>query len=510
MAQYILSANEMQDCDNRTMTEHGIPSLVLMERAAMKVVEAIGEEYPEAYKFAVVCGPGNNGGDGVAVARMLHQKGCRVRCFTLGNSDKYTDQLKQEIAIAESYGLTIESTFDETAIAQANITIDAMFGIGLTRGLAGDYENAAVIINENANKVVAVDIPSGYDANCGKLLGNTGIKADLTVTFAYMKKGLLLADCKSAAGKIITADVGIYLDELKDKYDIIIDDTILSQIRPRPADANKGSCGKLLVIAGSENIYGACYLSAKAALSSGAGLVKIYTHKNNTESIRQNLPEAMFLGYNEYNEDELLAQLKWADTILIGPGLGTDEVSIDIFKKTIETVTKPIIIDADGINLAAASLPLLKQVAARTTVILTPHLKEMERLTGIKVADININQEQVAKDFALEYGLVVVLKNHTTIVTDGNRASYIVSGNQALATPGSGDVLAGLVASLIGQDALEKEKPLAETGECTIEKALLTASTAAYIHGKAGQKASTIYGIRGVLASHIIDNFEKI
>ena len=215
-----------------------MPSLVLMERAAMKVVEAVGQEFPEADKFVVVCGPGNNGGDGVAIARLLQLKGFRVRCFAFGNPDKFTDQLKQEIAIAETYGLTIESTFDESAIAQANITIDAMFGIGLTRGLTGDYEKAAVIINENSNKVVAVDIPSGYDANCGKLLGAVGIKADLTVTFAYMKKGLVLADCKAAAGKIITADVGIYLDEPKDKYDIIIDDTILSKIKPRPADAN--------------------------------------------------------------------------------------------------------------------------------------------------------------------------------------------------------------------------------------------------------------------------------
>lgn len=503
MAQYILSAQEMQECDNRTMTEHSMPSLVLMERAAMKVVEAIGQEYPEAYKFVVVCGPGNNGGDGVAIARLLQLKGFRVRCFVLGNPDKFTDQLKQEIAIAESYGLTIESTFDETAIAQANITIDAMFGIGLTRGLAGDFENAAVIINEKANKVVAVDIPSGYDANCGKLLGAAGIKADLTVTFAYMKKGLVLADCKAAAGKIITADVGIYLDEPKDKYDIIIDDTILSKIKPRPADAYKGSCGKLLVIAGSENIYGACYLSAKSALASGAGLVKIYTHKNNTESIRQNLPEAMYLGYNEYNEDELLAQLKWADTILIGPGLGTDEVATNILKKTLESVTTPIIIDADGINLAAASLPLLKQAAARTTVILTPHLKEMERLTGTKVADINIDQEQVAKEFAKDTGCIVVLKNHTTIVTDGTNAYYITSGNEALATPGSGDVLAGLVASLIGQKVIETEKH-------SIDNILYTASAAAYIHGKAGKTAATAYGIRGVLARHIIDNFEKI
>lgn len=496
MGQYILSAQEMQDCDNRTMTEHSVPSLVLMERAAMKVAEAIAQEFPEANKFAVVCGPGNNGGDGVAVARLLHLKGMTVRCFVMGNPDKFTDQLKQEIAIAESYGITIENKFDETAIEQSSVTIDAMFGIGLSRGLGGDFEKAAVIINEKANKVVAVDIPSGYDATCGKLLGDAGIKADLTVTFAYMKKGLSLADCKVAAGKIIVADVGIYLSEADTNYDTIIDDTIINHIKPRPVDANKGSCGKLLIIAGSENIYGACYLSAKSALSSGAGLVKIYTHKNNTESIRQNLPEAMYLGYNEYNETELQSELNWADVILIGPGLGMDETSENILKKTLESATKPVVIDADGINLAAKNRELLIQAAKRIPVILTPHLKEMERLTNIKVSDININQEQVAKDFARETGCILVLKNHTTIVTDGKKTHFITSGNEGLATPGSGDVLAGLTASLIGQNATEST--------------LITACAAAYLHGKAGAKASKIYGTKGVLASHIIDNFDRL
>lgn len=494
--QYILSAQEMQECDKRTMTEHSMPSLVLMERASLKVVEAITQEFPEASKFSVVCGPGNNGGDGVAVARLLHLKGMNVRCFVLGNPDKFTDQLKQEIAIAESYGITIENTFDETAIEQSSVTIDAMFGIGLSRGLGGEFEKATVIINEKANKVVAVDIPSGYDATCGKLLGATGIRADLTVTFAYMKKGLALGDCKVAAGKIIVADVGIYLKQDDIGYDIVIDDGILTNIKPRPVDANKGSCGKLLIIAGSENIYGACYLSAKSALAAGSGLVKIYTHTNNLEAIRQNLPEAMYLGYNEYRAKELEAQINWADVILIGPGLGTGEVSAAILKRTLEASTKPVIIDADGINLAAQNLQLLEQTSGRIPVTLTPHLKEMERLTGIKVADIKINQEQVAKDFAKDTGSIVVLKNHTTIVTDGINAYYITSGNEALATPGSGDVLAGLVASLMGQKATEST--------------LLTVSAAAYLHGKAGTNAAKVHGTRGVLASHIIENFEKI
>ena len=491
----ILSHAQMKECDTRTINEHKVPSLLLMERAAFGVVEAIDQEYPENNRFVVVCGPGNNGGDGVAIARLLHIKGMNARCFVLGNPDKYTEQLHQEIDIAESYGMAIENSFDEAAIEQDTLVVDAMFGIGLTRGLSGDFEHIANIINKNASKVVAVDIPSGFDADCGKCLGSTGVKADLTVTFAYMKKGLVLGDCKIAAGKIVTADVGIYLEKTTDQYETIVEDDILGLIQPRPADANKGTCGKLLVIAGSENIYGACYLSTKAALSTGTGLVKIYTHHNNIASIQQALPEAMYLGYESYNREELSAQLKWADTILIGPGLGTNDISMSIMRQTLEEAAVPIVIDADGLNIVAKQEinPLFKETAKRLPVVITPHLKEMERLTGIPVKEINYDMENVARQFADENGCIVVLKKHTTIVSDGKASMYVISGNEALATPGSGDVLAGVIASLVVQK---------------VNESILTEVAAAtYIHGVSGTRASQKYGTRGVLASHIIEEF---
>ncbi len=494
----VLSACQMQACDNRTINDHGVSSLVLMERAALKVVEVIEKEFPETCRFLVVCGPGNNGGDGVAIARLLHLKGNEVKCIILGNQKKYSPQLQQEISIAESYGLKIDNKLDKTAVEKTDITIDAMFGIGLTRGLSGDFENAANIIRSSAKKVVAVDIPSGYDADCGKCLGEVGICADVTVTFAYMKKGLLLGDCKAAAGKVYTVDVGIYIDDASSGYSDIVEADIIKSIEKRPVNANKGSCGKLLIIAGSESIYGACYLSAKSALATGAGLVKIYTHRNNIVSIQQNLPEAMYLGYDTFNEQELLEQIRWADTILIGPGLGTGALSKKILKKTLEESSTPIVIDADGLNIVAddSVKPVFKKAAMKNPVVITPHLKEMERLSKLPVSQINYNMENVAKNFAIENNCIVVLKNFTTIIAERNSTHFVTSGSEALATPGSGDVLAGAIASLIVQKV-----------NTSIEIAV---ETATFIHGVAGVNASKEHGVRGVLASHIIENFPNI
>ena len=493
----ILSAKQMQYCDKRTIQEHSMPALVLMERAALAVVSTISREFPEAKSFAVLCGPGNNGGDGVAIARLLQLKMKNVTCIVLGDEEKFSDQLQQEIKIAGSYCIDIKHEMDINAVENADLVIDALFGIGLSRGLSGVFQGAAKLINASAKQVLAVDIPSGYDTDSGKLIGDVGVKADMTVTFAYMKKGLLLGQCKCAAGKIQVADVGIYLDD-NDKYAMLVDESIFNRINKRPLDANKGTLGKLLIIAGSDSIYGACYLSAKSALKTGAGLVKIYTHKNNISSIQQNIPEAMYLGYESYNEDELTEQIKWASTILIGPGLGTSQISKSILKQVLDEAKVPLIIDADGLNLLADEEMMYKLRKATTInpVIITPHLKEMERLTGIPVKDINYDMEKVAYKYAEKTGCIVVLKNFTTVVCDRFNSFYINSGNEGLATPGSGDVLAGAIASMVGQ----KLSPDILTG--------ILAAT--YLHGAAGTMAAQRYGVSGVLASNIIEEFKNV
>ena len=307
----ILSAEEMRACDQATIEKHKVPSLVLMERAAKAVADFIIDKYPEANQVCVLCGPGNNGGDGVAIARLLYLSGRQVKTVLMSDESKYSAQLKEEIEIAESYGMDFIRGFNEEEIQSSDLYVDAMFGIGLTRGLSGDYLAAAKLINKSNKPVVAVDIPSGYHTDCGKLLGEAGVMASDTITFAYMKKGLVLGECKEAAGEVHVADVGIYLDETDGKA-VILEEADLKAIPKRGTTANKGSCGKILIIGGSENIYGALYLSAKAALTAGAGLTKVFTHKNNIDSIRQAIPEAMFYGY----EKEYTSFEKFSDAVL--------------------------------------------------------------------------------------------------------------------------------------------------------------------------------------------------
>jgi len=488
----IVTAKEMKSFDEATINKHKVPAMVLMERAAMAVVDIATANYPEANRIYVLAGPGNNGGDGVAIARLLHIKGYDVKAIVIGNPDKFSSQLKEQIEIASSYNVPLVFGFDSKEADGADLYIDAMFGIGLTRGIEGEFATAATFLNESGKPVVAVDIPSGFDTDCGRILGDVAVKCDYTVTFAFLKKGLVLGDCKKSIGKIYVADVGIYGET--DYNAKLLEEDVLSIIPERPLTANKGTCGKVLVIAGSESIYGACYLSAKAALVAGSGLVKIYTHVNNINSIQQALPEAMYLGYDKFDKEELLQQMAWADVILIGPGLGQSEVSEDILKTVLENTKVTTVIDADGVNLAAKHLDKLQQAAAKASIILTPHLKEMERLSGVKVADINYNMEEVAKEFSKKNKCTLILKNFTTVISDGDKIFYCISGNQALATPGSGDVLAGIVSSLAGQGL----------------SAVNSATAGAYLHGKAGVNASKARDIKSVLASDIIEELSKI
>ena len=491
----------MKEWDSKTIDHYGVPSLVLMERAALAVCNEFRVFYPTVNSVGIIAGPGNNGGDGIAIARILHTKGYSVKAIVLGDSKKFSPQLRQELEIAGNYGVDIVYPWniDDVSVKElskifkySEFLIDAMFGIGLTRGLDGDFAIAADFLNQCEKPVLAVDIPSGYDTDSGKLLGKVGVVADKTVTFAYMKKGLILGECKAAAGDVRVADVGIYGNE--ENTAKLLDADILRFVPDREITANKGSCGKVLVISGSESIYGACYLAANAALTTGAGLVKIYTHQNNIASIQQGLPEAMYKGYTSFEEAEVLEEINWADAIVIGPGLGTSDVSVSIMDTVCKHANVPVIIDADGLNILSKDLSLLNELASRVPIVLTPHLKEMERLCKIPVGDINYDMENVAKDFAAKHNCTVVLKNHTSVIANVNTIFYCNSGNEGLATPGSGDVLAGIIGALLGQHI----------------DVVNAAAAGTFIHGCAGTIATSEVGVKGLLARDIIANIHKL
>ncbi len=498
---YILDAAQMRAFDNNTIESHHIPSLVLMERAALACCNKIKELQPVGSKLGVLAGPGNNGGDGVAIARILHLAGYHVSLIILGDSSKYSDSLKTELDIASSYGLNIKASASDSlsqvlkSLDDCQLLVDAIFGIGQNREITGNFAQAVAYMNNSAATLLSVDIPTGFNTDTGNSLG-IHASADLTVTFSFMKKGLVLSDCALHCGQITLADVGIY-DNFgpEDFKSYILDEATLDYLPIRPRNANKGSQGKVLIIAGCQSIYGACYLSAEAALRAGSGLVRIYTHQANIASIQQALPEAMYTGYTSFNENELIDLLEWADTVLIGPGLSTSDIADSILSTCLKQVKVPLVIDADGINLTAHHLELLDGLTAKKIpVILTPHLKEMERLTGLPLNEINKNMEKTALDFVKKHPVTLVLKNYTTLITGENCDFFCSSGNEGLATPGSGDVLAGIITSLLGQ-GLSAEK---------------AACLGAYLHGLAGSKASREKTTQGVLARDIIKELLSI
>ncbi len=548
----ILSSEQMKYADYFTINNCGVPSMVLMERAALAVCDEIAGYVDKAapvdktapidktapvdktahiVKAApvvhVYCGIGNNGGDGVAIARILHLRGYKVMALMVGDADKQSEQLKEQITIAKNYGVKLTSyaaymkyVMDHPSDPGADIIVDAIFGIGLSREVTGIFANAVNFINQskkslNSNRtpvVISVDMPSGYSTDTGMMLG-VGVKADLTVTFSYLKTGLLLGDCAVNAGNVKLADVGIYIpedckvvDTNKEEDNVSLysevvmslsDDDLPRLILPRKREANKGTCGKVLIIAGSENVYGACYLSAYAASLTGSGLVKIVTHMNNIASIQQSLPEAMYYGYLNVN-DELLAHLdidmQWADVVLIGPGLGQSEDAKILVDRVLSNKAKPRVVDADALNVIS-TLGLEDQKRLLEGTIITPHLMEMSRLSGETVESLTANSLEIAKAYAKEFSCTVVLKNFVTVIATAVGITFInTSGCQAMATAGSGDVLSGIIASLV-------------SGEIDPN---LAAAIGTFIHGRAGEVASENKGIRSVLASDIANGIVSV
>lgn len=493
----ILSAAQMKKADASTINNHHIPSLVLMERAALAVVKYVPSYNCE--DIVVVCGTGNNGADGVAIARILHLREYAVSVILVGSSEKYTAELIQQIEIAKSYGVDfVDSSDIDAKIKSASLIIDSIFGIGLSREVTGDFANMISLINSSPAMVISVDIPSGYSTDTGNELG-IGVKADLTVTFSFVKKGLLLSNCHLNSGRIVCQDVGIFTDDTTDndasKNTFQIEDLDLSLVPTRRSGANKGSMGKLLVIAGSQSIYGAAYLSARAAMEMGCGYVKVFTHQDNSVILKDKLPEAVCISYDTFDETDeanLLSATKWANAILIGPGLSTDDTARKILNTTLSNTSVPVLIDADALNIIGVASDILKNTSV--PVVITPHLVEMKRLTGLEVDYIDKNMEEVATSYSAANNITVVLKNYVTYIAGITRNYINTSGTKALATAGSGDVLAGIISALLA----------------TGLDADISAALGAYIHGMAGKSAAGQKHSNNIIASEIVAGINDI
>ena len=488
-----VNAAQMKAADQYTIQKLGVPSLELMEHAAQACVQVLEDEKVDLSHVCVVCGSGNNGGDGFAIARILQNNRYSVETFCVGNPEHYTEETQEQMHRLQECGGKI--TYGMPQEDSYSVIIDAVFGVGLSRKVEGRYRQVIEQMNRMRGTKFAVDIPSGLSATTGCILG-CAFKADYTVTFQLKKIGLELSQGRTMAGKVIVPDIGISTDSICEDQEIVrtAGKNIYRKMLPdRPEDSNKGTYGRLLVIAGSKGMAGAAYLNAHAAYMTGAGLVRIYTSSDNREILQTLLPEAIITTYEEYNKEELLSLLTWADSVCIGSGLGMSRLSEKILKTVIEYVKVPCLIDADGLNLLAENKNYLNQMAERRFVI-TPHMKEMSRLTGTPVEELKADRIQILKDFISRYRITCVLKDSRTLIASEEKGIRMnLTGNSAMAKAGSGDVLAGVISGWMVQG--KEAEDAAELGT--------------YIHGLSGDLAKFEKGVYSVMARDLIEYISK-
>lgn len=494
--EYLVTGKEMKFLDKNTSEHFHVPELVLMEQAAMTFVQKLFELNIKYQKVYIVAGSGNNGADGLAIARLLKIKGIDVSVFLteqIAESKNQTKSYQLQKDICKRYGVLFSD--DITMCNDYDLIIDAVFGIGLSRGISGAYEKVITEINAADAYRIAVDIPSGISADDGSVLG-CAIKADYTITFGFFKVGQFLWPATDYCGEVILAHMGISYESFLDKkpHLAFYEKDDLSLLPEREQHSNKGSFGKLLIIAGNKNMAGACIFAAKAAYRSGVGLVKIYTAEINRSVILQAVPEAILVTYEKnYDKTQLIEILKWADAVVIGPGIGIDNNAKGMVDTALTNVTVPMVVDADALNVISANTERL--LRPHMDLVLTPHLGEMSRLTGDAVSFIQNKLIECAQEFAQKYDLICVLKDFHTVTAIPYGMTYInLSGNNGMATGGSGDVLSGIIGALLAQ-------------HISAENA---ASLGVYIHGLAGDEAGRKNGEYGMIASDIIDGLKNV
>lgn len=480
----------MRKLDSYCINELKIPGIVLMENAAIKVIKNI--DISIFNSFCIVCTKGNNGGDGFAVARHLYNLGKNVHIFLIGNADNMSGDCKVNYDILKNLGIKIimintsqQVEVVRNSVKSSDMTIDAIFGTGLSRDVEGVYGEIIKCINKYSKYTLSIDIPSGISGNSGRVLKNA-IRANKTVSFQLYKKGFLNYDSESFIGNLIIEDIGIP-NKVIEKYqssEFIIDDYLIKNIlNRRNKYSHKGDFGRVLIIAGSKGFSGAAYISTQSSVRSGAGLVTLGCSENIQDIMNTKLTEAMTFKLEDTNKLEEF--IEKCDAIGIGPGMGNNESTLNILKKVMEKAKNIVVIDADAINVLSGRLDILKHKKCK--VIMTPHIGEMARVTGLSINYIQENRIEVSKKFARENDVVLLLKGYNTIITDGQMLGINSTGNSAMASGGMGDCLTGMITSFSAQKY----------------SAFKAACIGAYVHGFCGDRLSK--NMFCVNASHIMD-----
>lgn len=487
----VLTAAEMREADRITV-ERGIPSLVLMENAARCVVEALEKGFAPlaAQRIAVICGKGNNGGDGLAIARLLLLAGCDVTAVLAADAAELAGDAAANLAMLDAAGGSVVHEIP-ARLRHATLVIDALLGTGLAGPAREPYARWIAEINAGFSRarIVAVDIPSGMASDSGTSAGPY-VRADLTVTFAAPKPGLVLPPNCDAVGELVTGSIGTPPD-LLDVSDLSLSEPrdFAPLFQPRARDANKGRYGHVLLVAGSRGKTGAAALAAMAALRAGAGLVTVAAPASAVAGIAAHAPEIMTEAQAETAAGGLAecdaAVLERKSLVAAGPGLGTDPRTIETMRRLVDELDLPMVLDADALNALSGT-----DFQGRGRVrVFTPHPGEMSRLAARPVDEIQSDRLAAARGMASARGVTVVLKGQRTVIAypDG-RAWINPSGSPALAKGGTGDVLTGLIAGLMAQFPADWE---------------LAVRAAVWIHGRCGELAACDRGETGVLASDL-------
>ena len=490
----VLNVETIRNIEDETINSIGIPSIVLMENASQKIIKNINLD--EFEKFLIICGKGNNGADGLALAKNLKILGKEVELFLIESDKDFTGDYKINYDILKKLKCKINFLRNEgdlillsNSLKSSDLTIDALFGLGLNRELSVFYNKIIQLVNKKSKYIISIDIPSGMDGNTGDVMGSC-VCANKTITFETYKKGFLTYNDLDYTGEIIVEKIGIpqeVINKYNNNIEIIEKDYIQRKIKKRDIYGYKGDYGKALVIAGNDDYTGAAYITTQATIKSGAGLVTLSTKKTIKDVLSSKLSEAMTSCYDDIKDLEIL--ISKSTVIAIGPGMVNNRSTLECLKTVIKKSKYPLVIDADAINVLVGNEELLK---TNSKIIITPHFGEMARLLNKDVSYIKKNRIKVAKEFASKYEIIVVLKGFNTIITDGEKIYVNPTGNSAMASGGMGDCLTGIITSFIAQ------------GYSLIEAAII----ATYIHGFAGDILAE--NMFSVTATDVINLLPKI
>jgi NAD(P)H-hydrate epimerase len=475
-----------------------------MENAAAAVMAEMEKFFNglDGMKVGIICGRGNNGGDGLALARRLNIHGVPVRVALLASFGAVKGDAKINLSILRKMGVEIAQNASSRVISDivswSDILVDALLGVGLSAPLKGTYAFAVELMNASGRPVVAIDMPSGINADTGEVMGSA-VRADLTVTMALLKRGIAIQPGARYAGTVRIADIGIPSQVVeKEKITVHLLDRgyVWGLIGRREPDAHKGDFGHLMVVAGSLGKAGAAVMAARGALRTGAGLVSVATPTSLVPIIQQQVFEAMCIPSAESidgtfgigAENELLKTASKMSSCAIGPGISTHYETVQVVRSLVQRLPIPMVVDADGLNALVGSLDVIKQ--SKASVIMTPHPGELGRLLGISSSDVQKDRIGITSDFAAKYKVIAVLKGAGTVIaTPDGRVFVNSTGNPGMATGGTGDVLTGMIGGLLAQ------------GYTAIQAACL----GVYLHGLAGDLAAKEKSEEGMIAGDLIE-----